>query len=94
MGSKEDEAKDDAGASNGAIRGTDEQDSKADVSEAAAPEEEDEKAFQKKLGTTVKGEKDAAPKAKPQDIKTDEPNVESAPEATHPPAADTVEATA
>jgi len=91
---KDDETKDDAGATNGAVKGTDEQDSKADVSEAAAPEEEDEKALEKKIGTTVEGEKELAPEVKLEDVKADEPNVETAPEATYHPPADTVEATA
>lgn len=86
---------DDLSHPNGAGKDAGEQDSaKAPAGEAAAPEGEGEKAQEThRIGTTVEGEKDEAPEPKPEDVKTDEPNVESAPAASYEPPAEPLEAT-
>lgn len=88
---------------NGAIKGS-KAANKAEVTEAAAPDEESEEALKKKIGTAVEGEDEVTEAGKVDDEgadhdstnenfekegKTDEPNVESAPaEEYTPPAAD------
>lgn len=108
-GDRDDETKPEAStnapATNGEIsKEVDEQAMKAEDEEADAPEEENGEELEKKIGTTIEGEKEAE---KPEvtateqekmaeEEKTDEPAIESAPEKEYkPPAVDgTVEATA
>lgn len=61
-GDKNTEAKGDDAAAvtmNGEAKSTEEQAEKAEAGEAAAPEEESEAQIEKKIGTTVEGEKEA-----------------------------------
>lgn len=61
-GEKDTEAKGDDTAvltTNGEAKSTEEQAEKAEAGEAAAPEEESEAQLEKKIGTTVEGDKDA-----------------------------------
>ncbi|MCJ1402766.1 hypothetical protein MMC11_005987 [Xylographa trunciseda] len=94
-GDKDDDAKDDAKPEAATTNGT----SKETEEEAVAPEEESEKALEKKIGTTVEGEKEAAepastaPEETAEEAKTDAPNVDSAPAAEYQPPAETAEAT-
>ena len=109
-GDKDDETKPEASTNapvtNGeSSKGAEEQAEKAEDGEAAAPEEESEEKLEKKIGTTVEGEKEAE---KPEEATateqektaeeeaTDGPAIESAPEKEYkPPAADAaVESTA
>lgn len=108
-GDKDDDAKPEASTNTPATNGetskdAEEQAEKAEE-EAIAPEEENEETLDKKIGTTVEGEKEAE---KPEEVtateqektaeeeKTDGPAIETAPEKEYkPPVADeTVEATA
>ncbi|MCJ1283699.1 hypothetical protein MMC26_003030 [Xylographa opegraphella] len=101
-GDKDDDAKDDvkpeAATTNGTSRETEEAVEKADAVDAVAPEEENEKALENKIGTTVEGEKEAAepvttaPAETAEEAKTDAPNVDSAPAAEYQPPAETSEA--
>ena len=101
-GDKDDDAKLDGNTTNGASKETEGQAADAEMGEAAAPGEESKKVLEKKkIGTTVEGENEAIPgseyaalKTQNDDVKTDEPNVEVAPEATYQPPAETLEATA
>ena len=109
-GDKDDEAKPEASTTapvtNGeSSKGAEEQAEKAEDGEAAAPEEESEEKLEKKIGTTVEGEKEAEnPKEATvteqektaEEEATDGPAIESAPENEYkPPAADAgVETTA
>ena len=102
-GDKDDDAKDDvkpeAATTNGTSKQTEDEVAKAEVGEAAVPEEESEKALENKIGTTVEGEKEAAepaataPAETAEEAKTDAPNVDSAPAAEYQPPAETSEAT-
>lgn len=93
-GDKDDDDKADASATNGGAKDVEEQATKAEAGEAPAPEEESEKALEKKIGTTVEGEREiAAPVPKPEGVTTDEPNVDN-PAATYEPPAEPLEATA
>ena len=93
-----------APVTNGLPDAVEQQAEKAEAGEAAAPEEETPAKMEKKIGTTVEGEKEAskpeddtAPAADPEktaeEQKTDAPAVDSAPEASYKPEA-TAEATA
>ena len=68
---------------------------KADVSDAAAPEEEN---AEKKIGTTVEGEKQAEKEDETEEVvaegKGDEPDIEDAAEEAYQPPAETTEVTA
>ncbi|MCJ1378195.1 hypothetical protein MMC17_001291 [Xylographa soralifera] len=102
-GDKDDDAKDDvkpeAATTNGTGKETEEEVAKAEAGDAAAPEEESENALERKIGTTVEGEKEAAesattaPAETAEEVKTDAPNVDSAPTAEYQPPAQTSEAT-
>lgn len=100
---KDDDAKGDDVTTNGVSKDADEQATKAEAGEAAAPEEEKKEDLEKRIGTTVEGEKEAdkeTTNAKVADTKgtkapeTDEPNVDTAPEKEYLPPADTLEASA
>lgn len=103
-GDKDDDAKEDtkpeaAATTNGTAKAVEEQAAKAEAGEAIAPEEESEKALEKRIGTTVEGEKEAtsttpAPALATAASKTDEANVDSAPAAEYQPPAETSEVTA
>ncbi|MCJ1389296.1 hypothetical protein MMC18_002152 [Xylographa bjoerkii] len=106
-GDKDDDAKDDvkpeAATTNGTSKEMEEVAAKSEAGEAAAPEEESEKALENKIGTTVEGEKEAAEPAitaseetaeeTAEEAKTDAPNIDSAPAAEYQPPAETSEAT-
>lgn len=88
QGEKEDDGKEAAApTTNGTTNDSESQAAKAEAGEAAAPEEEDKEALEKKIGTTVEGEKEAEKSTEPavneaakvSDDKGDEPEVENAP---------------
>ena len=100
-GDKDDDAKLDGTTTNGTSKETEDQAAAAEVGEAAAHEEESEKLLEKKIGTTVEGEKttisraeDAVQETQNEDVGADDPNVEATPEAAYQPPAETLEATA
>ena len=99
-GDKDDDTKLDGTTTNGTGKET-EGHATAEVGETVAPEEEGEKIVETKVGTTVNHEnkaapssEEAAPGTEDKEVKTDEPNVEAAPEAAYQPPAETLEATA
>ncbi|KAL8944159.1 MAG: hypothetical protein Q9216_000583 [Gyalolechia sp. 2 TL-2023] len=97
-GDKDDEGKTDGAApmTNGTANDSEEQATKAEAGEAAAPEEEKTEALENKIGTTTEGEKEAENGlSKPNggetvdDTKGDEPDVDGAPaEEYQPPTAE------
>ena len=96
---KDDDAKPEA-TTNGTSKEIEEQAEKAEAGEAAAPEKAKAEDLEKKIGTTVEGEKEAD-KAKVPEVqktaeeeKTDGPAVDSAPAEEYQPPAETEEATA
>ena len=99
---KEDDGKAD-GETSGESKDVRAQAEKAQAGEEAAPEEEKKEDLEKKIGTTVEGEKEAEGednakaegKAKAaENAETDEPNIETAPEEAYQPPSAPVEATA
>ncbi len=101
-GDKDDDAKpeDAVATTNGASKEIEEQAEKAEAGEAAAPEEANKEGLEKKIGTTVEGEKEANMEKEPEvektakEEKTDGPAVDSAPAEEYKPPAETAEATA
>lgn len=111
-GDKAEDSKPDANSAttNGSTKEFERQAEKAEAGEAAAPEEESKEALEKKIGTTVEGEKEAeessgsaagkkgekssGPEKETEDSTTDEPNVTSAPAEEYKPSGETVEASA
>ena len=100
---KDDDAKGEDVTINGVNKDVEEQATMAEAGEAAAPEEEKKEDLEKRIGTTVEGEKGAdekitsaeAAEAKATEApETDEPDVDSAPEKEYQPPAETLEATA
>ena len=87
LGDKEDEGKAETAAptTNGTANDSEEQAAKAEVGEAAAPEEEKDEALENKIGTTTEGEKEAENEPSKangdnvDDKQGDEPDMESAP---------------
>lgn len=86
---------------NGAIKESEEVE-KGEAEDAVAPEVESKESINNKIGTTIEGEeeaskaakKDVGPEEPVENVKTDEPNVENAPEEEYRPPAETVESTA
>ena len=83
---------------NGVSKDPEEDVTKAEIDEAIAPEVESKEALDNKIGTTVEGDKEAestnVDEAKSTNLETDEPNIESAPEESYQPPAETAESTA
>ena len=102
-GDKDDDAKDDikpdAATTNGTSKESEEDVAKVEVGEAAAPEEESAQALEKKIGTSVEGEKEAdkpaatVPEETTEEAKTDGPNIDSATAAEYPPPTETSKVT-
>ena len=96
---KDDDAKPEA-TTNGTNKDSEEQAEKAEAGEAAAPEEAKDEELEKKVGTTVEGEKEAEKETEPEvektagEEETDGPAVDSAPAEEYKPPAETAEATA
>ena len=90
-----------APTTNGATESSEKQAEKAEAGEAAAPEEETEAKLEKKIGTTVEGEKEAdkpeddnaEPGKTAEEKETDAPAIDSAPAEAYEPE-ETAEATA
>lgn len=86
---------------NGATKESEEAE-KGEAEDAVAPETESKEAIKNKIGTTVEGEEEANKAAKKDsgsegpvgNVKTDEPNIENAPEEEYKPPAETVESAA
>ena len=101
-GDKDDDAKLEVvdAKTNGTIKETEEQAEKAEAGEAVAPEEAKDEELEKKVGTTIEGEKEAKKAKEPEvektaeEEKTDGPPVDSAPAADYKPPTETAEATA
>ena len=98
-GDKDDEAKPETAAptTNGTTKEIEEQAEKAEAGEAAAPEEGNDEELEKKIGTTVEGEKEADEEKDheveetAEEKKTDGPAVDSAPAEEYKPPAETAE---
>ena len=101
-GDKEEDGKPEAAdaKTNGITKKNEGQVEKAEVGEAAAPEEAKDEDMEKKIGTTVEGEKEADEEKEPEadktaeEKKTDGPAVDSAPTEEYKPPAETAEVTA
>lgn len=101
-GDKDEDAKPEAAGvtTNGTTKETDAQAEEAEAGEAAAPEEAKDEELEKKIGTTVEGEKEADEAKEPEiektaeEEKTDGPAVDSAPAEEYKPPVETAEATA
>jgi hypothetical protein len=101
-GDKDEDAKPEAAGvtTNGTTKETEEQAEKAEAGEAAAPEEEKDEELEKKIGTTIEGEKEADEAKEPEiektaeEEKTDGPAVDSAPAEEYKPPVETAETTA
>lgn len=111
-GDKVEDSKPDAtsATTNGSSKGSEQQTEKAEAGDSAAPEEESKEALEKKIGTTVEGEKEAEKSSKSAAARkagksagsekqsdesvTDEPNVTNAPAEEYKPPGEAVEASA